>query len=445
MQIRDNPKGFRKNLKREIKANLWHSSANQCLDVYSIEEFFYTAQSQGFFVSTKTLNKYAILPKQVDWINKMYSQSAKITAFLASRDKGKTEIGSVLGVSYLLYHNPSLKFAVVAGTYKRASSIVNTIRDILSCFNLPMTSKHGEIRTRLNRDFSPSVRAYGIDASIRGDHYNYLIFDDPIEEKDRFSHIKRDNLESRFGEAHNIAQYIIVVGQLLTRQDLYWKLKNNPAVHLIESWYGDIPELDPNLATLRATKPESFINRNYLGKISDEDVCEFNVIQLVDEPVKGTAIAVLDPNLSDKEGSDWVALTIIWKVNGINIAKGFVWNRPWYDLIEIIADIYFEHGCSEFHYETNAPGTAPTKLFRTIGIKNIHEFSTKPGHGAKEVRILGKVGDVKRGLLRLSIDSEADYIANVLNWPDVEHDDPIDCLVMADDIANKRIRGSQWR
>lgn len=337
-----------------------------------IEDFFAQVQQRtGMFCQTlegedgqEIRQPYQLYPQQIAWLSLFDHHRPKRRALLASRDKGKSQVVTILGSAWQIYRNRHVKISVMSFKYGNACKLVDKIVQILQAMSVPLRAAHGGYYTPENADHTPSLMPLGLMTTVRGMHFDYLIMDDPLTVNEQFS--KKYIQRSRYfiNEGSSLARRIILIGQLLTRHDLYYDAYGDSAgrYYLLQSWHGDIPQLDKDLEYELATMGKKDVARNYLGYIEDSQEAIFQGIQFCDSRPQGDIYAFIDPSA---KGHDDTAVAIGWVHQACVVIYGKVFHQHWGDCLQNIIDL--TNTCRFVYYENNH-GDALGRFLKDRGI-----------------------------------------------------------------------------
>jgi hypothetical protein len=405
----------------------------------SFAAFIGMLQKEGLFLD-KDNNAYTVYDQQLKWLD-LYSKKAKVSALLASRDKGKTEIGVIAAVSYLLVKNRKLTIAIVSRTRGKSKKIIKQIKRVLTKLGFNSGRSESVIRLSENNATENTVEAFGVqDGGIRGDHYHYIVMDDPLSSEDYYSKANQMRANTAFDEALDVIGRqgnLVVISQLISLNDFIWqKIKNrvdDKEVFLMESWLGDIPEIEQPLEVLEQKHDKNHLARNYLGNLELTDERPFKDILILNEAPTGRVLCVIDPAKKTGEDSDNTAICLIWRAqHGRLIILGETLAGAYDEFILAITSIAKQ--AKEVWYEDNSAGTALKTIFKNMGIY-ANAFTSK---GNKQVRIGRHTGNVKFEMVALSSLSSPAFIAGVQTWSATsKYDDEADVMAMAIDLYDK--------
>lgn len=372
---------------------------------------------------TETREPYDLYDQQVHWLSLYGPKHAKRRALLASRDKGKSQIVTTLGAAWQIYSNPTTKIGVMSFKHENAAKLVDRILEILQAFGVAIQHKNGGYYTKENTDHTPTLMPMGLMSTVRGMHFDYLVMDDPLTVNEQFSKKYIDRSRYFMNEGSSIARRIILIGQLLTRNDLYYDAFGDAGgrYYLLQSWHGDIPELDKDLEYETATMGRKDVARNYLGYIDDEDEAIFQSIQFSEAQPTGDLFAFIDPSA---KGNDYTAVAIGWVHEACIIVYGEIFKEHWGNCLDRIA--YLVQRCKRVYYEDNH-GVALGQFLKERGIRAIGQTTT----ANKIAKIYGMRGLVVTDRIRISNDMPADAVMQIKDWTQTaEHDDMPDAMAM---------------
>jgi predicted phage terminase large subunit-like protein len=407
-------------------------------------ELFALIQRQGFFADRITGEPYAVTPRQLEWIA-LYAKQAKVSALLASRGKGKTQVAVIAAVVWQLIANPQLTFAVVSRVQQKSLDIVRNIKLILAALGVSSGRSERVVRLSRCRGVENSVDAYATEgiAAIRGYHYDFVIMDDPLAASDYHSKSKQTMANNAFDEVLNVAAkdgHVVVISQLISQNDfVFTRIKASNTVYLMESWLGDIPQLEVPLAVLEQEHSKNDIARNYLGNLELTNERPYRNILVAADAPEGRVLCVIDPAKKTGDDSDSTALALIWRTAyGRLMILGHSWPVAYEEcLTDLTAVAKMAH---EVYYEDNSSGTALQLLFKQAGIY-CKGFTTT---SKKEARIMRYKADAAFELFALSAHSSPAFIEAVRSWSlTAAHDDEADVMAMAIDIWYQRTTGKR--
>ncbi len=366
---------------------------------------------------------YTLYPQQIAWLDLYNPKHVKRRALLASRDKGKSQIVSILGSAWQIYQDRAVKIGIMSFKHANAAKLVDRAVEILTSFGIALRHTNDGYYTEENKDHTPSLMAMGLNTTVRGMHFDYLIMDDPLTVNEQFSKKYIDRSRYFMNEGSSIARRIILIGQLLTRNDLYYDAYGNTGntYHLIQSWHGDIPELDKDLDYELRAMGKKDVARNYLGYIDDAHEAIFQSIQFDESLPQGDVYAFIDPSA---KGQDYTAVAIGWIHDARLIVYGKIFKKHWGDCLKDI--IVLTKNCKIVYYEDNQ-GMALGKFLRQAGVRNVGVTST----ANKIAKIYGLRALVLQDRLRLSNSMDSEAVMQVKNWTQTaEHDDLPDAMAM---------------
>ncbi len=366
---------------------------------------------------------YTLYPQQIAWLDLFHPRHVKRRALLASRDKGKSQIISILGSAWQIYQNPTIKIGIMSFKHANAAKLVERAAEILTSFGIVLRHNHDGYYTAENKDHTPSLMALGLHSSVRGMHFDYLIMDDPLTVNEQFSKKYIDRSRYFMNEGSSIAKRIILIGQLLTRNDLYYDAYGNTghAYHVIQSWHGDIPELDKDLDYELRAMGKKDVARNYLGYIDDEEEAIFQSIGFDESLMQGDVYAFIDPSA---KGQDYTAVAMGWIHDARLIIDGKIFKKHWGECLDEI--ICLTKDCALVYYEDNQ-GKALGKFLRQAGVRNVGVTS----RANKIAKIYGLRALVLQDRLRLSNRMDSEAVMQVKNWTEsAQHDDLPDAMAM---------------
>lgn len=343
---------------------------------------------------------------------------------LGSRNYGKTDYITVLGIAYAIYLNPALRFLIVTKSRERNAAMLEEIAKALKANGVILEKENAlciRVSGLIGKDHSVSTITIGA-KSVRGRHPDCIVLDDPVTEDDD-SEATRRRVKKLYNELHKLCSNILVIGQPVHKSDLYADLR--PLLKKLEVPYGSIPELDPDLEAQRlAGVDEASISASYYLKVIAENPTPFENVNFLDDfPKEGSAVAFIDPSF---EGGDFTALSIAKSYFEGMAVKGRVWKRSWDNCIDEIVEELVRCNVRKVCFETNSLGSFPLNLLRqkvpdTIGVVG------KKSTGFKHSRIMN--AGVFADHIWLAKSSDRKYIEQVTHYEDgVKNDDAPDSL-----------------
>lgn len=299
------------------------------------------------------------------WMRYLFASKGDVS-LQAHRNSYKTTT-ICIGVIWFLIYNPNARVLILRKTDDMATDVVQTIRKLYEGPELAAiyaTIGIKQIRTNVwtQSQFSlstkrtvtpePNVSGKGITGNLTGQHYDLILPDDIVTEKDRYSKAEREFTKRVVRELTNIKDIhigrIASTGTVWHKEDA-WSLMPEPQRYTI---YDNPLNLSKErIAQLRAeSSSASLWAANYeLKHIADEG-------RIFAEPNKGPwpnadCIGYVDTAYG---GGNFVALTLACKV-GENIhLRGWVWPQSVTTLYAVIAEIMKKHRGGTLWVETNA-------------------------------------------------------------------------------------------
>lgn len=343
---------------------------------------------------------------------------------LGSRNYGKTDYLTILGIAYAIYLNPQLRFLIGTKSRERNAAMIDEIAKALKANGVLLEMENAScvrVQGLLGKDHSVSAITIGA-KSVRGRHPDMIVLDDPVTEDDD-SEATRRRVKKLYNELHKLCSNILVIGQPVHKADLYADLR--PLVKKLEVPYGSIPELDPDLEAQRlAGVDEASIRASYFLEVISDNPTPFEKVNYLDVfPKEGTAVAFIDPSF---EGGDFTALSIAKSYFEGMAVKGRVWKRSWDNCIDEIVAELVACGVRRVCFETNSLGSFPIDLLRQKVPDHIGVVGKK-STGFKHSRIMN--AGVFAELIWLAKDSDRKYIDQVIHYEEgVKNDDAPDSL-----------------
>ncbi|NTU61267.1 MAG: phage terminase large subunit, partial [Caldiserica bacterium] len=176
---------------------------------------------------------------QRQWLES-FDKSWSRRVHLAPRAHGKTTIFGVLGMLSVIKKQPDSRILIISKTENIASNILSQTtrcaRNLIEMGILPKFDGRpsgSKVRFEGNDNKEPSIFATGIDASITGMHFDWIICDDIIDDQNSSSPEQRDKVWDWFvGSLMNLSvpdTRMLVIGTRKHPDDLYGKLIADPA------------------------------------------------------------------------------------------------------------------------------------------------------------------------------------------------------------------------
>lgn len=357
-----------KKIKQIIRQSRSRPRKAKRLEVDTFEDFIRAVAEPGI----------QIYPEQLRLVEFCFDPAGGTRMLLASRSYGKSMFIAGLRTAYELYRRPHAKITIATRTQATGVSIIGAVRKILESAGVPMrvsTATRVTLAAVPPTEHLPSLNLLTINGeSMRGNHPDILIMDDPVVPEDRYSPAGRRRAQLFYDEAKSLTSHVIVIGQPVHITDLYSTLRYQlPPSQVMEAWHGTIPELDHDLEERRAAGVSNdAIQANYYGQLQTGLQLPFYDIDIVKLspsenpiPTDRRVIAYLDPSI---KGKDYTALAMVWRDNlGHVHATGLAWHKSYTAVMEDIIALC-AHSHVDFYYESNGVGAVLDELLYARGL-----------------------------------------------------------------------------
>lgn len=323
------------------------------------------------------------------------------------------------------------------------------------------------IRPRTNAMAEPSVDTAGIETSKVGKHYDLIIFDDVVSDKNVTTREQMDKVEDCYKKALSLLRpggEVLVVGTRWHFGDLYGRLLARPnasgfQTHIrkaeVDGTYpfatqGSTPLTKEFLAQQRASQGSYLVSCIYQNEPVDDETAIFKSsdFRFYTQRPEGLYITcAVDPAISENSGADQSAITVVgtdsegdWYL--LDVVAGRLLPDA---LIEQIISLNAHWKFNAFGIETNAfQRMLRRDLDRRIDLErqrdprfhlfHIEEF-TGTSANTKEMRIRALQPYHERGAIKfpgerveLLTGAWADLAYQMLQFPRAPHDDLVDSL-----------------
>lgn len=301
-------------------------------------------------------------PLQIKWVDDLIIKADYTRLFLGARAYGKTDYITICGSAWKIFNNPKTTIMIFCKTQGRGNGILKAIIECLEKNGVKLKKKSAsEIRTIENFGKQPTISILSMgSSSIRGNHPELIIMDDPITPEDT-SEATRKRVKKVYSECISLTPNILIIGQPVHKMDLYMELCD--CIPTTRAKWGTIKELDKDLNELRMKGiDDATIQANYFLTITDSGRLPFTNCEVVDYfPMKNVAQAFIDPA---KEGEDYTALTIATQHFENLIVLGFAFNKSWDSALPEIISLFKSFNVYKLGFETNGVGEFPLKYIR---------------------------------------------------------------------------------
>jgi len=160
---------------------------------------------------------------------------------LSPRGHGKTTIWGVIGIISLIIKNPNIRILLISKTEKLASRLLVQITRSIEQINkhsdihLEVDKPHNktELRVKGSKSKEPTLTATGVQGAVTGMHYDFILCDDILDEKNTQTREQREAVREWFmGSLLQLAlpqTRILVLGTRKHPDDLYGEFLKNHA------------------------------------------------------------------------------------------------------------------------------------------------------------------------------------------------------------------------
>ncbi|NIZ41396.1 hypothetical protein PVA45_07745 (plasmid) [Entomospira entomophila] len=427
---------IRKSLQQNLHQSM-HQQERSNLDHYDKIALWQELNRLGFFQSNWHGQSRPWQPtvQQWQWFDWAISQP-KTHLFLGARGIGKTEILTIFRCVWQILHNPRISILLLTGTQQRSQEIVQLVAQMLQALQIPLISSgRGSFRTYQGRQQkSPTLYSASITSRIRGDHPDLIIIEDPLDEREGYSHRKKERVMQSINEARRMAyEKVFLIGQFVAPDDPYAQLCQMDQIAILTAWADQCPDL------IQVRREEFVVQENPMlayswainmeGRFLAPRGALFASITTTDQVPSQPLYAVLDPAFG---GSDRTALAVGGcHVDGtlqkeIIIAWVFSWSGSWHDHLHQMVEILHTMQVDRLFYEGKRHQEIG-EVFADFAIES-EGFDT---HLNKRYKIEHVSGFVGLGRLRLHESLHQEQIDRIRHWHTaLPHDDEVDALAM---------------
>lgn len=357
---------------REIKALLPDEGEAENSGENSMQE------KVDFDTFCKNSSYFLPYPQQREMIEFVYGGGIRMIE--AARKYGKTDYVAILSAAYRIYLDNKKTFIVINKDKTKASSVIQEIARCLKANGISLdVDNKTQVRVQGLLGKQDNAKAMSVKMSVKQNHVDYVICDDIVDLKDKYSPAERRWLEDFYEALTGITDNIIFLCQPVFYKDLYAKLK--PKIKVMSLPHGTIPELDKDLEALRAAGiSESFIRANFLLSVAADSNVPFAGIEEVDFFPSQGSFMWIDP--SDGKG-DYTAICVMSAHLENLVFAGFCFDKAWYDCENEIKAIWSMYRSERGGFETNKHGDHPVILLRQSGLN----FAGRATVESKEAKI----------------------------------------------------------
>lgn len=369
-----------------------------------------------------------------EWMRDMITGKGD-EALQAHRNSYKTTcVSGALSIILVLF--PNLRCLFQRKTDDDVKEIMTQIRAILLSpqmmyfvriiygVTLRLTTDNAfEIRTNLTTDRrgTPQLLAMGIGGSLTGKHFDRIFTDDIVNLKDRISKAERDRTKAVYYELHNILNPGGRIFNTMTpwHKDDASTLMPEPKRFDCYSTGIMTPE---EIQEKRDAMTAALFACNYELKIIASDDVIFVSPRVGGDPAMvEQGIVHIDAAYG---GSDYTAMTICRKKDGVYYVLGRLWHRAVDEVEDEIIDLRKKYNCGKVFCEDNADKGYLAKSLRNKGerVVTYHESWNK------YLKIVTNLKPEWKNVVFVD-GTDPEYIDQVCDYnEDADHDDAPDSL-----------------
>lgn len=330
-----------------------------------------------------------LFPFQKDMAKWFLNQSGT-SMVLATRGIGKTLILSALTSLYRIYKDPKCSIIIISYKAKSSEAILGYITQIIRA-NKDFFSdiidfrelKALSIKTKSFNGKGANISTASLDSSIRGNHVDYIIFDDLITDESSSSEAYRVRTKAYYEESKKIAPNIQFVGNITHPQDLHSELRLKENIEKFEIFVDDerIPDIfRPDIEKERADGvSESSIMKNYYGILLPDETLPFYNMLVADSegaevPYNTTPYVFYDFSQGMKDLSCY---SLCWQVGYKVYVYGYAVKEDWDSFIKRTANNIKSINNVRVYFESNTSGyDMGRRAFDMQGIKAVGRPTT---------------------------------------------------------------------
>jgi hypothetical protein len=336
------------------------------------------------------VGKTKLTEQHSEWIK--YCWRSKINrALQGHRGSYKTTAIAEVGAIVNMLFRPDDRIAIIRKTFTAAASVVKTISimmqqpEIIELFTVAhgfapkaITNKEGLLLFNFKRTVTPegSITAHGLDYGMTGQHYDRILLDDFVTQRDRVSKAERDKSKEVVQEIiTNIidpGQPISLIGTPWHTNDA-WNMKNDDGKLILpEPLKFNVYEtgiLTPDEIKMKKglITPVLFAANYELVHQSDDKALfkdpTFAPWNLTVKQCKGQLDAAFD-------GDHFCALTFMAKLpSGRYQAVGYTYTGNVKDWLHTVASLYKKYRCEYIYIEDNADKGYTADALEKLGVR----------------------------------------------------------------------------
>lgn len=379
---------------------------------------------------------YELQKNMVDFAGK----KGKVKLLQATRGVGKTDLITIGLTLWHIHLYPKKTHLLIGSGFDIAKGWIEVIGSYIIdnplLFDRVSVGKT-KIRTYQNRTNKDATVAIGtIRTVLRGKHPNRFVLDDLLTLENE-SAVVKEVVKKKYSEILSLNKEktevtdIIVIGNPVSKNDLYFDLKTSPEIAKLEIWNDDLPtEHRKDIHALRASGVREYeIQANYFGNIIARDDTPFANISLAsDVPFEKyqAGVAYIDPAFSND--GDYTALTYlaIDQVKEKIFVWGYCWKKSWYNCLEDMFEILKKHDPSRLFFEKNSVG----ETFCTVCIERGYPAPIGVINKIKKEKRIAAIQSVINHIHLVDNFSNKIYNEQILGYNYVKsmHDDAPDSL-----------------
>lgn len=283
---------------------------------------------------------------------------------LGARGYGKTDYITILGLSFEIYKNEQLHAVLITKEFERGKEIMAEIAVVLQRVGIKLKGEsQRKLYTEKASGKEPTLTTLAVRSKgLRGRHPDIIFLEDLITPDDS-SEAERIRVQKVYEEVLKLTANVVLIGQPVHKLDLLQKLRY--LIPTLEVKYGDIPELDVDLAAQKAAGvSEASIAASYYLQILEDASLPFGNVNTCNYAA-GNAVAFIDPS---HKGGDYTAIAIGGMHFAHLVVSGFAFKKAWYDCLDELIFIFAFFGVASVRIETNALGDEPINKMRWYGI-----------------------------------------------------------------------------
>ena len=375
------------------------------------------------------------------WYNFLFRKKGYNTrVLLAHRNSYKTTTIILSIILYLLL-NPKKSILIIRKSDDLASQLLYEIKENIKkdeirlffkmLYNID-TQQFEENKSMLRIGFTrrePSIFCGGIGKNLTGLHFDLIVCDDIVTEKDRYSNRERQRTINFFYELKNILNpdvgRIIITGTPWSENDLFGVLeKQEKVVFLKTDIYKSKIFTEEQINLLRETMPQTLFACNYELKHINSDETYFKNAKYIRFDFNKTKNFMhIDTSF---DGDNYTAITILTNSEDKRIVvTGFVYKKNTYDMQSEIIDLTIKYNVCKLFIEANADkGIIARELQKKIAIP-IVSYTEKQNKHIKIITTIKKYWDK----IFFANNCQGDYVSQILEYTDfAKYDDAPDSL-----------------